>query len=167
MQMFLCQDRQFCPIIILILIAPHFSPPAYFSSSGMVRVLEKVPEVSLSGGAGPAAEVFLLLSLLLGLGQEPPGPVVSVLAARLHVEVVQSPVLQLLAEVLNTNLDNGGERRGQTDSIALDCTYSSRKMELSISVQSQNGIKVPRWSIEEIFLVVQGVGITDVTEAWG
>ena len=106
MQMFLCQgqDRQFCPIIILILIAPHFSPPAYFSSSGMVRVLEEVPEVSLSGGAGPAAEVFLLLSLLLGLGQEPPGPVVSVLTARLQVEVVEAPVLQLLTEILHTNL---------------------------------------------------------------
>ena len=140
MQMFLCQDRQFWPVIILILIAP----PPYFSCSGMVRILEEIPEVSLSGGAGAAPEVLLLLSLLLGLGQEPPGPVVSVLAAGLHVEVVQSPVLQLLAEVLNTNLDNGGERRGQTDSIALDCTYSSRKMELSISVQSQNGIKVPR-----------------------
>ena len=113
MQMFLCQDRQFCPIIILILIAPHFSPPAYFSSSGMVRVLEKVPEVSLSGGAGPAAEVFLLLSLLLGLGQEPPGPVVGVLTAGLHVEVIEAPVLQLLAEVLNTDLDNGGERLDQ------------------------------------------------------
>ena len=110
----------------------------------MMRILEKVPKVSLRRGTGAAAEVFLLVALLLLCGEEPPGPVVGVLTAGLHVEVVQAPVLQLLAEVLNTNLDNGGERRGQTDSIALDCTYSSRKMELSISVQSQNGIKVPR-----------------------
>ena len=112
MQMFLCQDRQFWPLIILILIAP---PSPYFSCSGMVRILEEIPEVSLSGGAGPAAEVFLLLSLLLGLGQEPPGPVVSVLTAGLHVEIIQAPVLQLLAEVLNTNLARMEERKGQTD----------------------------------------------------
>ena len=110
MQMFLCQDRQFWPVIILILIAP---PPPYFSCSGMVRILEEIPEVSLSGGAGAAPEVLLLLSLLLGLGQEPPGPVVGVLTAGLHVEVIEAPVLQLLAEVLNTNLDNGGERLDQ------------------------------------------------------
>ena len=46
-------------------------------------------------------------------GQEPPGPVVGVLTAGLHVEVIEAPVLQLLAEVLNTNLDNGGERVDQ------------------------------------------------------
>ena len=106
MQMFLCQDRQFWPVIILILIAP---PPPYFSCSGMVRILEEIPEVSLSGGAGAAPEVLLLLSLLLGLGQEPPGPVVSVLTAGLHVEIIQPPVLQLLAEVLNTNLEERAE----------------------------------------------------------
>ena len=77
----------------------------------MVRILEQIPEVSLRGGAGAAAEVFLLLSLLLVFGQEPPGPVVSVLTAGLHVEIIQAPVLQLLTEVLNTNLDNGGEKR--------------------------------------------------------
>ena len=77
----------------------------------MVRILEQIPEVSLRGGARAAAEVFLLLSLLLVFGQEPPGPVVSVLTAGLHVEIIQAPVLQLLAEVLNTNLDNGGEKR--------------------------------------------------------
>ena len=36
--------------------------------------------------------------------EEPPGPVVSVLAAGLQVEVVEAPVLQLLAEVLDTDL---------------------------------------------------------------
>ena len=79
----------------------------------MVRILEEIPEVSLGGGAGAAPEVLLLLSLLLRLGQKPPGPVVSVLTAGLHVEVIQPPVLQLLAEVLNTDLDNGGERTDQ------------------------------------------------------
>ena len=89
-----------------------------------MRILEEIPEMSLGGGAGAAPEVFLLFSLLLVLRQEPPGPVVSVLTAGLHVEIIQAPVLQLLTEVLNTN--TGG------------------KMELSISVQAQNGIKVPR-----------------------
>ena len=70
----------------------------------MVRILEQIPEVSLCGGARAAPEVFLLLALLLGLGQEPPGPVVSVLTAGLQVEIIEAPVLQLLAEVLNTNL---------------------------------------------------------------
>ena len=37
-------------------------------------------------------------------GQEPPGPVVSVLTARLQVEIIKAPVLQLLTEILNTNL---------------------------------------------------------------
>ena len=35
-----------------------------------------------------------------------PGPVVSVLAARLHVQIVQTPVLEFLTEVLDTNLNN-------------------------------------------------------------
>ena len=38
--------------------------------------------------------------------EEPPGPVVSVLAAGLQVEVVQPPVLKLLAEVLDTHLQH-------------------------------------------------------------
>ena len=75
----------------------------------MVRILEEIPEVSLGGGTGAAPEVLLLLSLLLGLGQEPPGPVVGVLTAGLHVEVIEAPVLQLLAEVLNTNLEERAE----------------------------------------------------------
>ena len=70
-----------------------------------MRILEQVPEMSLSGGAGAGAEVLLLVSLLLRGGEQPPGPVVRVLAARLHVEVVQPPVLQLLAEVLDTDLE--------------------------------------------------------------
>ena len=76
-----------------------------------MRILEEIPEMSLGGGAGAAPEVFLLFSLLLVLRQEPPGPVVSVLAAGLHVEIIQAPVLQLLTEVLNTNLDVGGRER--------------------------------------------------------
>ena len=40
----------------------------------------------------------------VSLGQEPAGAVVGVLAAGLHVQVVQTPVLQLLAEVLDADL---------------------------------------------------------------
>ena len=36
--------------------------------------------------------------------EEPPGPVVSVLAAGLQVEVVEAPVVELLTEVLDTHL---------------------------------------------------------------
>ena len=75
-----------------------------------MRILEKVPKVSLRRGTGAAAEVFLLVALLLLCGEEPPGPVVGVLTAGLHVEVVQAPVLQLLAEVLNTNLQHGSQK---------------------------------------------------------
>ena len=39
-------------------------------------------------------------------GQEPAGAVVGVLAAGLQVEVVEPPVLQLLAEVLDTHLQH-------------------------------------------------------------
>ena len=107
-----------------------------------MRILEKVPKVSLRRGTGAAAEVFLLVALLLLCGEEPPGPVVGVLTAGLHVEVVQAPVLQLLAEVLNTNLE---ESRANTDwLLTLDSTHPGWEMKLSISVQSQNGIKVPR-----------------------
>ena len=42
-------------------------------------------------------------------GQEPPGPVVSVLTAGLQVEIIEAPVLQLLTEVLNTNLARSHE----------------------------------------------------------
>ena len=43
-----------------------------------------------------------------------PGPVVGVLAAGLQVKVVQSPVLELLAEVLDTDL----KRAQNTQNIA-------------------------------------------------
>ena len=39
-------------------------------------------------------------------GEEPAGAVVGVLAAGLQVEVIQPPVLQLLAEVLDTHLQH-------------------------------------------------------------
>ena len=109
----------------------------------MMRILEKVPKVSLRRGTGAAAEVFLLVALLLLCGEEPPGPVVGVLTAGLHVEVVQAPVLQLLAEVLNTNLQHGtpvtlviinsGEK-----------TYPGGQMKLAVAIQTKNGVKVPR-----------------------
>ena len=75
----------------------------------MVGILEQIPELSLGGGTEAVPEVLLLVSLLLCRGQEPPGPVVSVLTAGLHVEIIEAPVLQLLTEVLNTNLEVGGE----------------------------------------------------------
>ena len=88
MQMFLCQDRgQTVPSHHNINFN-RSALPAYFSCSGMVRILKQIPEVSLCGGAGAAPEVFLLFSLLLGFGEEPPGPVVSMLAAGLHVEII-------------------------------------------------------------------------------
>ena len=74
-----------------------------------MRILEQVPQLSLGGSTETIPEVLLLVALLLRGGQEPPGPVVRVLAARLHVEVVQPPVLQLLAEVLDTDLE--GQRK--------------------------------------------------------
>ena len=37
-------------------------------------------------------------------GQEPPCPVVGVLTAGLQMEVIKAPVLQLLAEILDTHL---------------------------------------------------------------
>ena len=79
----------------------------------MVGILEQIPQLALGWGTETVSEVLLLVALLLRGGQEPPGPVVGVLAAGLHVEVIEAPVLQLLAEVLNTNLDNGGERLDQ------------------------------------------------------
>ena len=48
---------------------------------------------------------MLYTGLFDSLGEEPAGPVVVVLTARLEVEVGQAPVLQLLAEVLHAHLD--------------------------------------------------------------
>ena len=70
----------------------------------MMRILKQVPQLSLCGGEEPVTKVLLLVSLLLSGGEEPPGPVVGVLAAGLHVEIIQPPVLQLLAEVLHAHL---------------------------------------------------------------
>ena len=73
-----------------------------------MRILEQIPELALCRGTEPITKVFLLVPLLLCSGQEPSGSVVSVLTAGLHVEIIETPVLQLLTEVLNTNLDDGG-----------------------------------------------------------
>ena len=86
-------------------------------------ILKQVPEVSLGAGAAAGPEVLLRFTLVRGLGQQPPevrsyedqepicydiiilpGSVVSVLAARLQVQVVQCPVLELLAEILDADL---------------------------------------------------------------
>ena len=42
-------------------------------------------------------------------GQEPPGPVVSVLTAWLEMEVVKAPILELLAEILDADLTPGNK----------------------------------------------------------
>ena len=65
----------------------------HLGCSGVVRVLEEVPEVSLGGGAGARPEVLLLLLPVLRVRQQPPGSVVGVLAAGLQVQVIQAPVL--------------------------------------------------------------------------
>jgi hypothetical protein len=59
-----------------------------------------------------------------GGGEEPAGPVVGVLAAGLHVKVVQAPVLQLLAEVLDTD--------------------ACRQVQLVRPVQAQHRVEVAR-----------------------
>ena len=69
-----------------------------------MRIFKKVPELFLCRGAASLSKVVLHLLVRGSLGQEPPGAVVGVLAAGLHVEVIQPPVLQLLAEVLHTHL---------------------------------------------------------------
>ena len=69
-----------------------------------MRIFKKVPELFLCRGAASLSKVVLHLLVRGSLGQEPPGAVVGVLAAGLHVQVVQAPVLQLLAEVLDADL---------------------------------------------------------------
>ena len=44
----------------------------HLGCSGVVRVLEEVPEVSLGGGAGARPEVLLLLLPVLRVRQQPP-----------------------------------------------------------------------------------------------
>ena len=70
----------------------------------MVRILEEVPQSPLVGRAQTGPEVLPTLVLGVGFGEMPLGSVVGVLAAGLQVEVVQAPVLQLLAVVLDTDL---------------------------------------------------------------
>ena len=57
---------------------------------------------------------MLYTGLFDSLGEEPAGPVVVVLTARLEVEVGQAPVLQLLAEVLHAHLHHTVSTAGAT-----------------------------------------------------
>ena len=101
-----------------------------------MRILEKVPKVSLRRGTGAAAEVFLLVALLLLCGEEPPGPVVGVLTAGLQVQVVQSPVLQLLAEVLNTNLQQSYSRLNSLPPVFVSGIYPLGEMQLVCPIKA-------------------------------
>ena len=82
--------------------------------------------------------------------EEPSGPVVGVLAAGLHVQVVQTPVLQLLAEILHkyTNTQMHKYTNTQIHNNVQPCmhldTDAGGQVELVGPVQAQDGIKVAR-----------------------
>ena len=53
------------------MLADDSDGDGHLGCSGVVRVLEQVPEVSLGGGAGARAEVLLLLLPVLCVRQQP------------------------------------------------------------------------------------------------
>ena len=69
-----------------------------------MRVLKKIPKMSLVPRTETSTKVVQALVLAGVFRKMPLSSVVGVLAARLEVEIVQSPVLQLLAVVLDTDL---------------------------------------------------------------
>ena len=61
------------------------------------------------------------------------------------MEVVEAPVLQLLAEVLDTN--------------------PLRQMQLVSPVEAQDGVKVPGRSVKVVFSLGQRVSVTELLQA--
>ena len=69
-----------------------------------MRILKKIPKMSLVPSTEASTKVVQALILAGVFRKMPLSSVVGVLAARLEVEIVQAPVLQLLAVVLDTDL---------------------------------------------------------------
>ena len=67
-------------------------------------ILKKIPKMSLVPSTEASTKVVQALILAGVFRKMPLSSVVGVLAARLEVEIVQAPVLQLLAVVLDTDL---------------------------------------------------------------
>ena len=94
-------------------------------------------------------------------GQEPPGPVVSVLTARLQVEIIKAPVLQLLTEVLNTNLAQSHPAL-LTDWL----THPLGQVELVSPVETKDGVKVPGRSVKVILSLLKGICVAQFLQSW-
>ena len=103
-----------------------------------------------------------------------PGPVVSVLAAGLQVKVIQGPVLQLLAEILDADLQRchanyvAASLPGtfyMINLIFVDLSHPSRQVELPVSVEAQDGVKVARGAVKKVFPLLQGVRVTNLLQA--
>ena len=113
-------------------------------------------------------------------GQEPPGPVVSVLTAGLEMEVIQAPVLELLAEILDADLTSGNKYNPLIGPITREggylklrcflnlpallqcCTHPLGEVEFVGPVKSQDCVKVSRRSVKIVFPVLQRVGVTQL-----
>ena len=80
------------------------------------------------------------LTNLLLPGQEPAGAIVGVLAAGLQVEVVEPPVLKLLAEVLDTHLQH------TTVGLTYKSTQSNYVFAGKVKVRVENEAASCPWS---------------------
>ena len=94
-----------------------------------------------------------------------PGPVVGVLTAGLQVEIIEPPVLQLLAEVLNTNLQQSCSRLNTLPPIFVSGIYPLGEMQLVCPIKAKDGVKVPGRSVEVVFSLGQGVGVTELVQS--
>ena len=96
------------------------------------------------------------------------------LAAGLQVEVIQGPVLELLTEILDADLKGCHAKYiaasfpgtfYMINLIFVDLSHPSRQVELPISVEAQDGVKVARGAIKKIFPLFQGVRVTNLLQA--